>query len=235
MKKPTDKNSDVAGFSLIELIIAMTITITVFGIASTLIASSFKLRARENRRSDALANVQRSLNLMSREIANAGYRMKTNGIVWEDSNNDQSIRILANLNKYTGQVDGGVAEPGEDVKFFVSDNTDYLVRYDKNVGSPLQTTVLANRINALRVYFYDRPVDYTTSSATDDCSNPVTVTTAGVSKLTGASIASAKYVVIGVCVTLPAEGGPGSPGYQPASNAMLASDVTLRNAGLSTY
>src|SRR5207253_8394417 len=108
------------GFSFFELIIAMAITLTVMTVAKTLIAKSLKVRARENRRTDALADSQRALNLMSREIANAGFRMKTNGIVWQDSNDDSSIRILANLNKYTGETDNGVTEPGEDVKFFIS-------------------------------------------------------------------------------------------------------------------
>ena len=79
------------GFSLIELVIAMTITLTVMGIATTLIARSLKVRARENRRTDALADAQRGLNLMTREISNAGFRMKTNGIVWQDSTNDTMV------------------------------------------------------------------------------------------------------------------------------------------------
>ena len=222
-----------AGFSLIELVIAMAITLVVMGIATTLIARSLKVRARENKRTDALADSQRALNLMSREIANAGFRMKTNGIVWQDSNDDNSIRILANLNKYTGETDNGVTEVGEDVKFFLADNTQYLVRYDKNRADsdPLKKTVLANRIYTLNVYYFDRTVNYTTGA----CSAPVTVTTTGVSKLTNANIANAKYVVLALCVDLPAEGTPGSPGYQPASQTLLVSDVNLRNANTIGY
>jgi Tfp pilus assembly protein PilW len=226
-------NKNVKGFSLIELVIAMTITITVMGLATTLIARSLKVRARENRRTDALADAQRGLNLMTREISNAGFRMKTNGIVWQDSANDDSIRILANLNKYTGQTDNGVTEPGEDVQFFLAPNTQYLVRYDVNRPSsdPLRKTVLANQVDTLKVYYFSQQVDYTTG----DCSNPVTVTTSGVSNLTGSNIANAKYIVLALCVILPAEGTPGSPGYQPASQSVLASDLTLRNANTFNY
>lgn len=220
-----------AGFSLIELVIAMTITVVVMGLASTLIARSLKMRSRENHRSDALADAHRALNIVSREIASAGFRMTTNGIVWEDSD-ASSIRVLANLNKYWGGVDNDVADENEDVKFFLSAGTNYLVRYDKNdPEADTRTTVLANRVNGFNVYYFDKKVDYTTG----DCATPVTVTTAGAATLTGANIATAKYVVLAICVALPQEGTPGSDGYQPPWRTILVSDVTLRNANLDEY
>jgi Tfp pilus assembly protein PilW len=233
MRQQTISHKGEAGFSLYELIIAMVITLAVMTIAMTMIAKSLKVRARENKRMDALADSQRALNLMSREISNAGFRMKTNGIVWQDSNDDNSIRIVSNLNKYTGETDNGVTEAGEDIKYFISDNTQYLVRYDKNRPDtdPLQRTVLANRIYSLNVFYFNQTINYTTGS----CDTPVTVTTTGVSKLTGSNIANAKYVVLALCVDLPAEGTPGSPGYQPASQTLLVSDVALRNANAVNY
>lgn len=228
--RQTNSSRDAAGFSLIELLIAMTVTLTVMAIATTMIARSLQVRARENRRSDALADAQRALNLMTREISSAGFRMKTNGIVWEDSNNDKSIRVLANLNKFTGGVDNGVTEEGEDVKFFLADNTQYLVRYDPNGPAGLQTTVLANRVYSLHVYYYSSRVNYTSGT----CDAPV-VTPVGVNKLTNANIANATYVVLALCVDLPAEGTPGSPGYQPASQTLLVSDVTLRNSTTNDF
>jgi prepilin-type N-terminal cleavage/methylation domain-containing protein len=230
MRERNINDDGAAGFSLIELLIAMTITLVVMGIATTLIARSLKVRARENRHTDALADSQRALNLMSREIANAGFRMKTNGIVWQDSNDDKSIRVLANLNKYTGETDNGVTEAGEDIKFFLANNTQYLVRYDPNTSADLQSTVLANRVSSLWIYYYNQRVTYTTG----DCTTPIT-TPAGVTKLTNANIANAKYVVLAICVNLPAEGMPGTEGYQPATQTLLVSDVTLRNASISDY
>jgi prepilin-type N-terminal cleavage/methylation domain-containing protein len=231
MSARNNNHHRAAGFSLMELMVAMAVTLVVMGIATTMIARSLRVRSRENRRSEALADTQRALNLMSREISNAGFRMRTNGIVWQDSNDDRSIRIVSNLNKYTGEVDGGVTEAGEDVKFFITDQVQYLVRYDKNSPDPYQTTVLANRVYSMRIYFFDQDVNYTTG----DCDAPVTVTTPGVAKLTNAGIANAKYVVIALCVDLPAEGTPGSPGYQPASQTLLVSDVALRNTDLFNY
>src|SRR4026209_431942 len=93
-----------AGFSLLEVIVAMGITITIMGLASTLLASSFRIRSREDRKSDAIADVQRALNIMTREISNSGLKLPTgltyvsaNGVLGDDSD-DTSIRIVSNLN-----------------------------------------------------------------------------------------------------------------------------------------
>src|SRR6266850_3107954 len=84
------------GFSLLELLIAMTITILVMVAASTLLATSLRTRTRENTRSEALASAQRTLNIMTREIGNSGYGLNDNGIVTADSG-VSSIRVRANL------------------------------------------------------------------------------------------------------------------------------------------
>src|SRR5829696_1527834 len=93
-----------AGFSLLELLIAMGITITIMGLSSSLLASAFRVRSREDRKSDAIADVQRALNIMTREISNSGLKLpsglptvSTNGIVAGDSSS-QEIRIVSNLN-----------------------------------------------------------------------------------------------------------------------------------------
>src|SRR5947209_1345927 len=107
-----------AGFSLMELIIAMTITIVILGISTTMIAKSLRMRSHDNAQTDALADVQRGLNIMSREIANAGFDLSTNGIITQDSSNN-SIRIISNLNSYT--TDSGsasISDPNEDDKFY---------------------------------------------------------------------------------------------------------------------
>ena len=70
----TRRSQNEAGFSLIELVIAMTITITVMGLASSILAGAFKIRSREDRKSDAIADVQRALNIMTREISNSGLK-----------------------------------------------------------------------------------------------------------------------------------------------------------------
>lgn len=225
MKSPT-KNS--AGFSLLELLIAMTATLVMLGIATTALSTGFRIRDREESVTHAAADAQRALNIMSREIANAGFNLSTNGIVPGDSDST-SIRVRSNLNKYDSSASyasqNGVVDAGEDLKYFVNSaaNTEYLVRYDANASSN-QTTVLANRLDQIRFHYFNQKVTYSTS----DCD------------ITGASTGevspgAASYVVIAVCVRIAASGSPGTDGYQPASRVLLVSDVALRNSLLSTY
>jgi type II secretory pathway pseudopilin PulG len=239
MRIRNPKDNRAAGFSLIELVIAMTVTLVVMGIASTLIARAFNVRRREDQRTDALADVQRALNTMSHEIANSGFNLTTNGIVDSDSqvdvNGNGTIRVRANLNKFDSSVsqaarDGiGVAgqDAGEDLKFFVTPTatTTYLVRYDAYATT--DRTVLANRIDSFRVQYYDRRVTYTTGTCEAPLSNVQNSSGAAQAQVTPSQ---ARYVVLAICVQLDASGTPGSPGYQPASRVLLVSDVALRNA-----
>ena len=218
------------GFSLLELLIAMVITMTLMTAASTLLANALRVRSRENQKSDALADTQRALNIMSREIANAGFNMTGNGIVAADSGINE-IRVRANLNRYdydasvTNDSRANVQDSGEDITYFINsaDNTMYLARHDKfGTGS----TVLANRIDGMNIHYFDQKVSYIAPPGRSDITG---VSAAEVSP------ANAKYIVIAISVTLDAVGSPNTPGYQPTYSVLLCSDVTLRNTGLWSY
>jgi len=232
MNKSNIKSCGQSGFSLVELCIALTVTLVIMAIASTLLASSFNVRNRENQRSSAIADAQRALNLMSREIANAGYGLSTNGIVTGDSG-ATSIRVRSDLD-LSGATDGltGLAE---DVKYlFVNDaNGSFIVRVNLQ---PTQTTsLIANRIDGLAIYYYDQRVTYTIGNcATGSCNISNVLNSAGT---TQAEVTpdNAKYIVLSLRVTLPAVGTAGSAGYQPPSATQLVSTVTLRNANLQNY
>jgi type II secretory pathway pseudopilin PulG len=226
-----DLDSGEAGFSLPELLIAMTVTIVLVGLASVLLAGSFSIRTRENQRSEALADTQRGLNLMTREVSNAGYGLTDNGIVAADSG-PTSIRVRANLNASSGETTSNSAtDRDEDVKYllYTDSNNSYIVRLD--INSSAQEMVLANRVDALNIRYYANKVTYTAgncdiTNVLDSFGNP-----AGEVALKS----GAKYIVVTVCVTLPAVSSPGSPGYQPPSRVQLISDITLRNADLFNY
>lgn len=228
---------------MIELIMAMTVTLTILALASTLLAAAFKIRSREDRKSDAIADVERALNIMTREISNSGLKLPSglptisaNGVVAGDSNND-SIRIVSNLNGMPDSANGyfedsDVTDADEDIKFLMYVDADlaqrYIVRYDKNGSNP--TTVLANRIDSLMFRYYDEKVTYETSlDDTGDCDIKNVVNDAGQTK-DPVSPGSAKFIVIGVCVSLPAAGSPNTDGYQPPTQVQLTSDVVLRNS-----
>jgi Tfp pilus assembly protein PilW len=238
MKRQSSLHGPEQGFSLFELIIAMTLTIVIMGIASTLLAQSLRVRTRANENVDSLADVQRALNIMSREIADAGFNLADNGIVAGDTgidaNGNSTIRIRSNLNKFNTAVSttarngiGVVGEDaGEDIKYFVypAANTNLLARYDAYAVAGGSSTVLANRLDSLHIHYFAQKVTYSTSNC----------------DISGASLAevtpsAAKYVVIAVCVGLGAVGTPGSPGYQPPIKVMLVSDVALRNSNLTVY
>ena len=232
-----------SGFSLFELIIAMGITVTILGLASTLLAGSFNIRSREDRKSDAIADVQRALNIMTREISNAGMKLpsglpsvSSNGVVAGDSDN-LSIRVVSNLNGLPDSANGyfedaDVDDTDEDVKFLMYVDSEhsqrYIVRYEKNGSN--QTTVLANRIDSLVFRYYDEKVTYDTTVTSDGTCDITNVVNASGAPKTEVSPASAKFVVIAVGVSLPSVGALGSTGYQPASQVQLTSDVVLRNS-----
>ena len=228
------------GFSLVELIMAMTLTLVVLGISSTLLANAFAVRTRSNDNVDGLADAERALNILSREIAQAGFNLTDNGLVDADSvtdgNGNSTIRVRANLNKFntansdTARSGIGVQgeDAGEDVKYFIfpTANTTLLARYDPNAAGGPASTVLANRLDSLRIHYFAGQVTYNTDL--DRCD------------ITGASAgevlpSAATYVVLAVCVRQQAVSVPGSPGYQPAQNVLLTTDVTLRNANLTRY
>jgi prepilin-type N-terminal cleavage/methylation domain-containing protein len=225
-----NKQTSSSGFSLLELLIAMAITLSLMVAATTLLANAMRIRSRENQKSDALADAQRALNIMSREIADAGFNLTNNGIVVADSGVNK-IRIRSNLNRYDYDASvsdasrSNVQDSGEDITYFINlaDNTKYLARHDEYGNG---STVLANRIDSMNIHYFDQKVSYTAPMAGSDITN---VSAAEVTP------GNAKYIVIAISVTLDQVGTPGSTGYQPPFSVLLCSDVTLRNSGLWSY
>ncbi|MBV9924126.1 MAG: prepilin-type N-terminal cleavage/methylation domain-containing protein [Acidobacteria bacterium] len=201
-----------AGFSLVELLVAIGVTLVIMVVATRLLAMSMFVRQRENQRAEAVADVQRALQAMSREISNAGLGLSNNGLVADDSD-DTSIRIRSNLNAICTTnlaCDSDTADAGEDVVYAIISDTDdtgvvqrLITRQDINSGNAISQ--LANRIDNLQ-FVYVKPDGTTTLNASQ-----------------------AQKVKITVTVTLRAVGKSGQPGYQPPSQTELVSEVVLRN------
>ncbi len=225
-KKDTD-----GGFSLLELLVSLVITMALMTAAATLLANALRMRTRENQKSDALADTQRAINIMSREIANTGFNMTNNGIVAADSGLN-AIRIRSNLNKFdydpsvTDDSRNNVQDAGEDITYFINEaeNTMYLARHDRFGNG---STVLANRIDSMNIHYFAEKVTYTAPEKGSDITNA--------SAAEVANKADARYIVIAISVTLDQVGTPGSPGYQPPYSVLLCSDVALRNTSLWGY
>jgi len=224
--------STESGFSLLELIVGMGITLSIVGIAATLLSSSFNVRSRENKRTEAVAAAQHALSNISRDVANAGFGLKKNGIVSEDSD-ASSIRIRANLDAFSGTSGAGsLAQADEDVEYFLhKTDTDpnsthgELMRYDVNLQ---QSRLMVGNVDDFEIYYFAQRVDYTLDPA-----GGINVTTPGVTEVDDQS--QTNYVVITMLLNLDAVGTPGQAGYIPASQVQLATDVAIRNRNLAFY
>jgi type II secretory pathway pseudopilin PulG len=188
------------GFSLIELTIAMTVTLGVLGITMSLFAGALKTRSRESSKTDALTSAQAALNVISREVANSGYGLSSNGIVAADSS-DKRIRVRANLTNDDSSTDS----VGEDVTYFYDATNKSIVRFDPN-DSP-NTSVVVNRISDIDFVYFDYAK--------------------GVSTPTQSTTASNNTGRVRITVTVELEDIAGQPKNQKVK---FASDVTIRNS-----
>jgi type II secretory pathway pseudopilin PulG len=140
-----------AGFSIAEMLVTMMIMLAVMGLVTTLFSRSLNTRSRESSKTDALTAAQAALNVMSREIANSGYSLVTNGMM-----NDSTDTILHYNANYvnTNEV---LTDPGEDVTYFFEPATQSILRHDANGGGPgvPLTSIIINRISSVRYEYFD--------------------------------------------------------------------------------
>jgi Tfp pilus assembly protein PilW len=219
MKNQTRKSQ--AGFSLMELIIGLTVTLILLGVISSLLSRAMSVNARESRKADALVSAQAALNVMSREIANAGFglftdnasRTPSNGIVTADSSATR-IRFRSNFENVgdrslpAGSTVLDINRPGEDVTYFYDASSESIVRYDPHplTGNPT-TSIIVNRVSNVTFSYSN----YTTSSSTvTESSTPTSAT---------------GRVRITVLVSLDPVVGQANP-----ETVTFTSDVTLRNS-----
>lgn len=155
------ENYKSAGFSIIELMVAMTIMLVLLALISGIFARSLSSRQFESSRTDALTSSQAALNVISREVANSGYGLReadgsaSNGLVLADCTKKR-IHVRANVDN----SDLTTSEPGEDVTYFFDEETESIVRYDPN-DIP-QVSGIVNRVSEVTFEYFD----YTGSNST---------------------------------------------------------------------
>ena len=189
------------GFSLLELLIALTVTLIIVAAATTLLATSLRTRTRENKRTEALSDAERALSMMSREIGNSGYGLSDNGIATDDSSTT-SIRVRANLDNNTTLASTAL-EADEDVRYVLQADNRTIVRFSPLPGPNGTTTVMAYDVIFMQLSYYDASGAVITNATQYN---------------------RAERVRIEIRVELPATMGT------PASVVGLVSDVALRNA-----
>ena len=209
------KQLSQSGFSLIELMITMTIMLIMMGVAGTLFSKSMSVRARESRTTDALTSAYAALNVMSREIGNGGFGLvdpasglASNGIVPADSN-DHQVHIRSNFTNAVPYADpnapGQTNDPGEDITYYFEPTTKSIVRYDPH--SDPTTSVVVNKISNVTFNYFD----YVTSGS---AGTPVTTPSAATGR-----------IVITVTVDLDPVNG------QPNPQAVtFSSEINMRNS-----
>lgn len=207
MKKSVGNRN--AGFSLVEMVIAMTIMLILLGITATLFSRVLGIRSRESRRTDALTSAQAALNVMSREISNSGFglyldavtKQPLNGIITADSGANK-IHFKANV----VNSDLTISSPGEDVTYFLDSATSSIVRYDPN-DTVKPTSVVINRISTVTFKYFN----YTGSTSTPTETTTPTGDTARVR----------------ITIVVQLDHVDGQPDGQTVT---FTSDVTLRNS-----
>lgn len=216
MKKPNPDNN--AGFSLMELLIAMAVMLILLSVVTTLLARATSVRQRESARTDALTASQAALNVLSRELANSGFGISAasdpntanNGLILADST-DKRIHFRANIDNVgptpnpSGATVLATNVAGEDITYFYDSATKSIVRFDPN-GSP-QTSVVVNKISDVTFSYYD----YSGST----------------SSTTGSTTPTANTGRVRITVTVQLDPLAGQPNPLAVT---FTSDVTLRNA-----
>jgi Tfp pilus assembly protein PilW len=209
MKKIENKLE--TGFSLIELIIAMSMTLVILGIAVASFSGAVGSRERESSKTDAITSTQAALNIMTREVGNAGFGLKTNGLGWMNGSTFQTDCTDKKLHFRTNTDNSNTttSEADEDVTFYL-DSTKSVVRFDKNLGTT-STSGLINRISDVEFTYWNYIY------------NPITK----VLNITSSSVptANTSKVTIKLWVTL-----NNVVGQPTGQQVIVQSDVTLRNS-----
>jgi len=149
------KTQQMGGFSLLELIIVMSILLILMGVVVVAFAGALNTREREGSKTDALTAAQAAINVMSREIANSGYGLTTNGIVLADSDT-QKLHIRANTNNDNSTT----TDVDEDITYYYDPTSSSVLRYDAN-ATP-STSAVINQVSTVTFQYFD----YTDSNST---------------------------------------------------------------------
>src|SRR5687767_4715543 len=143
------------GFTLIEMIIAMVITLIILGVAIATFSSAISSRAREAGRTDAITSAQAALNIMTREIGNSGYGLINNGLVVNpasystDNCHENQIHFRSNIDNSDVLTNG----LGEDITYYFDPASQSVVRYDP-AASP-QTSGIINSVSDVDFHYYN--------------------------------------------------------------------------------
>jgi prepilin-type N-terminal cleavage/methylation domain-containing protein len=144
MRRQTD-----AGFTLVELLVALSIMATVIGVLTAVLTGTMQTQRRTVSRAEVQGATRQTVALMATELRQAGSdpRIPPAGIVGVVAADSQSVHIRADLN-----ADGaiGTAEPSENVTYTYNPNAQTVSR-DPGTGA----VALQNHVTNLRFTYFD--------------------------------------------------------------------------------
>jgi type IV pilus assembly protein PilW len=115
---PAKSRKKDCGFTLIELLVAMAVGLVVLAAVLKVFVSQNRTNEAQQEVAYAQQNVRAAMDLMAREIRNAGYDPENNDFEAVRTATSGSIRILSNL---SGDDEAGDPnEPNEDVTYTVN-------------------------------------------------------------------------------------------------------------------
>jgi Tfp pilus assembly protein PilW len=200
-----------SGFSLIELIMAMLVTLVILGAAVAAFSGALRMREEQSSRTDALTSAQAAINIMTREIGNSGYgllngQFGSNGLVLADCNATR-LHFRANVNN----SNAATSDPGEDVTYYYDPDSLSVVRFDAANGG--STAGVINRVSSVQFIYHNYATNGTSTA--------------------GAASAETGRVTIRLTVIMDGD----DVDVVSPRNVTFESDVTLRNSpyGLGQY
>ena len=148
---------DVAGFTLVELMVSMAIGLAVLAA----IAGTFTAQTRQNSAEEQIGqmqqNVRGALDLMMREIQMAGYKPAGGSFNGIETSTATTLRIKLDLDS------SGVATDGttDDISFSFDSSTRLITRTLNNTGS---SATLADNVTAFSFTYLDANGSSTTTN-----------------------------------------------------------------------
>lgn len=145
------KTKYVAGFSIVEMLVTLVIMLVIMGAVTTLFSRSLSTKSRQSSRTDALTAAQAALNVMSREIANSGYGVTSNGLL-----SDSTPTLIHYVTNHVNTNDN-LNQPGENVTYYHEPGTQSILRHDAH-GNPdgsALTSIIINRISSVGFKYYN--------------------------------------------------------------------------------
>jgi type IV pilus assembly protein PilW len=159
--KLSRETASAAGFTLIELMIAMAIGMIVFASVATTFISQTRAYSAQEQINQMEQNARGALDIMSREIKMAGYKPNGGSVTGVVSYTSSSLTIQADLNG-----DGSISTSGSDNEqiTYTYDSTNKQIR--RQIGSAAAAT-LAENLSSFAFTYYQASGTTLASSASN--------------------------------------------------------------------